>query len=202
MSRWVAAPASATAAISFSIRIPPANIGVSGRCPRGAGRAIVLYGQAFSPSHIRPSSVCGIQPGASNRLSLNGTPRARNHSKCSTLPSQYSRSFSSSACGPSAALRKANMSSGVSSKPHAFCTRVPPPRYSSPPDCADVPPGPLDRSRTRTSAPAAAASYAAAAPAAPKPTTSTSHSWSTSTSAAATGSTEGLATGVSPSSAA
>ncbi len=73
---------------------------------------------------------------------------------------------------------------------------------SSPPDCADVPPGPLDRSRTSTSAPAAAASYAAAAPAS-KPTTSTSHSWSNSTSAAATGSTEAEAEaiGVSPSSA-
>ena len=71
--------------------------------------------------------------------------------------------------------RNAFICSGVSVKPQASCSAVPPPRYTSPPESALAPPGPLARSRTSTSAPAVAASYAADPPAQPKPTTSTSH---------------------------
>src|SRR4051794_7366547 len=59
----------------------------------------------------------------------------------------------------------------------------------SPPDWADVPPGPPAASSTSTSAPTSVAPSAALAPAAPMPTTTTSASRSqAATSAAASGS--------------
>ena len=50
---------------SASISSLPAKYGAGGRWPRGAGVATVSKGQLFSPSHIRPSVVGGIQVGAS-----------------------------------------------------------------------------------------------------------------------------------------
>lgn len=105
VSACTAAPASSAAATSFSITSQPPKASVAQRWPRGAGRAISLYGQAFSPSHISPSLVVGIQVGADHRVGSKVSPRSTNHWKCAALPSQYRRSFSWSACGPSAASR-------------------------------------------------------------------------------------------------
>ena len=49
-------------------------------------------------------------------------------------------------------MRYRYISSAVSSKPQAFCTGVPPPRYRWPPAIAEAPPPPLARSSTSTSA--------------------------------------------------
>src|SRR5258705_13097410 len=86
------------------------------------------------------------------------------------------RIFAASAPGPHDAIRYLYISSGSSSKPHAFWSGVPPPMYSWPLACAEVPPPCHARSSTSTEAPAARASSAAQTPAPPAPTITTSAS--------------------------
>ena len=123
------APLAVSAASSFCIRKPPAAPSFWGWWPRGAGRASAANGCAASlPEKISPSSVGGSVPPSGWKLALNGTPCATSQWKCSTLRSQNSPIFAASGPGPQAAIRYWNIASGESSKPHCFCTGVPPPR--------------------------------------------------------------------------
>ena len=52
-------------------------VGICGTWPRGAGFAMVLNGNAFSPPvNISPSSHGGSQPGSPQNSGLNGTPHS------------------------------------------------------------------------------------------------------------------------------